>query len=258
MEAGFLLLGDLLVPSQAAAGPWSDQMVGGRHVAGLCAWAVERELGADQDLRVSRMTIDMFRPVPMGPLRVATRVARSGRRLQLLDVTVLHEDVEVARATALLLATSAHPEPPPWGPPENDMPDPEAMPTRYPMASASWEFRTAAPLGHGHPRAWIRERAPMVAGSGASPLVRALAASDFINPLVNSGEDGLHFINADLTTYLSRYPEGEWIGLDATGHVGADGIAVAAAWLCDEKGRFGHCQSTALADERIVRRRSAP
>lgn len=101
---------------------------------------------------------------------------------------------------------------------------------------------------------WIRELQPLVAGYDVSPLVRAVAASDFVNPLVNSGEAGLEFINADVTVYLSRYPRGEWVGLEAVGHLGDDGVAMAAAWLSDTDGRFGQCLTAATPDPRVAQR----
>ena len=40
-------------------------------------------------------------------------------------------------------------------------------------------------------------------------------AADFTNPLANSGDQGLEFVNADYTLYLHRLPVGEWIGASA-------------------------------------------
>jgi acyl-Coa thioesterase superfamily protein/acyl-CoA thioesterase superfamily protein len=254
MEPGFTTQGDLLVPSSSAAGPWSSEMVGGRHVAGLIAWAVERDLGTGSPFRVARMTVDMFRPVPMEPLRVTTRKDRDGRRLRMLRVSVWDRDVEVSQASVLLLATSDHPHSTPWAPEDSAMPEPESLDSGRYMPAMSWEFRTATPLGRGRGQVWIREIGPLVAGYDVSPLVRAIAASDFVNPLANSGEDGLEFINADVTVYLSRYPLGEWIGLEVVGHLGADGVAIGSAWLCDSEGRFGQCLTAAMPDARIRRR----
>lgn len=254
MEPGFTTRGDLLIPSPSAAGPWSNEMVGGRQVAGLVAWAVERDQGRDTPFRVARLTVDMFRPVPMVPLRVTTRLDRDGRRLRMLHVSVWDANAEVSRGSALLLATSEHPRSAPWTPEDSTMPDPESLESGRYLPAMSWEFRTAAPLGHGRGQVWIRELGPLVAGSDMSPLVRAVAASDFVNPLANSGAEGLEFINADVTVSLARYPGGEWVGLEVIGHLGADGLAVGSAWLSDSEGRFGQCVTTATPDPRIRQR----
>jgi hypothetical protein len=254
MEPGFTMRGDLLVPSSSAAGPWSNEMLGGRHVAGLMAWAVERDLESETDFRIARMTVDMFRPVPMQPLRVTTRKDRDGRRLRMVSVSVWDRDTEVSRASALLLAASEHPRSTPWAPEDSTMPDPESLDSGRYLPAMSWEFRTAIPLGRGRGQVWIRELGPLVAGYQLSPLVRAVTASDFVNPLANSGEEGLQFINADVTVYLSRYPRGEWVGLEVVGHLGAEGVGIGAAWLCDADGRFGQCLTAATPDTRITQR----
>lgn len=254
MEPGFRTRGDLLVPSSSAAGPWSSEMLGGRHVAGLIAWAVERDGEPGSPFRVARLTVDMFRPVPMDPLRVSTRRDRDGRRLRMLTVSVWDGDIEVSRASALLLTGGDHPRSTPWSPDDSTMPGPESLESGRYLPAMSWEFRTAAPLGQGRGQVWIRELGPLVEGYEVTPLVRAVAASDFVNPLANSGRDGLDFINADVTVYLARYPRGEWVGLEVVGHLGADGVAIGSAWLSDSEGRFGQCLTTATPDPRIRRR----
>lgn len=254
MNAGFALEGDALVPTSAVASPWSEEMVGGRYVTGLMAWAVERELGSNGPLRAARVTVDMFRPVPVRPLRVTSRTDRDGRRLRMVTVSMWDGDREVSRASVLLLAHSDHPRSTPWAPDDDGMPDPDSLLSSPGMVGMPWEFRTAAPLGHGRGRVWIRELGPLVAGHDLTPLVRAMAASDFVNPLANSGQHGLEFINADLTVYLTRYPRGEWVGLEVIGHLGADGVGLATAWLCDLEGRFGQALATAVPDPRIVQR----
>jgi hypothetical protein len=50
---------------------------------------------------------------------------------------------------------------------------------------------------------------------------------------------GLPFMNTDNTLYLSRLPEGEWIGLGAQYHAAEEGVGVAEVALHDARGRFG-------------------
>lgn len=250
--------GDLLVPSPLAVSPWSDQMVDGRSVAGLVAWAVERDHPTAADgLRAGRLTVDMFRPVPMRPLRLTTRVARGGHRIGVVDVSVRSDGVEVARASVLRMAGGPHPDGEPWAPPAPDLPGPDEQPVRRVVPSGAFEMRSATDFGQGRGRSWLRDLNDFVDDEPPSPLVRAAVAADFVNPLANSAPGGLHFINADLTVHLSRYPEGEWIGLESAGHLGADGVAVGSAWLLDRHGRFGQCLTTALPDGRIAERLSA-
>ncbi len=256
MEASFTPDGDRLVPSASARSPWSDAMVNGHHVGGLVAWGVQRD-SPDPQLQVSRLTVDMVRPVPMRPLRVLPRRVRDGRRLRAVDVSVVDGDVEVARGSALLLRRSEHPEGEPWAPAEWDAPPPEAIEGAGggPM---SFEIRQIADWNGAPGRVWLRERVEFVAGQPLTPLLRAALMADFASPLANSGGDGLEFINADVTMYLARDPRGEWIGMESAGHVGAGGVALGTSWMYDRDGRIGHCVTAALPDPRVQHRYARP
>jgi hypothetical protein len=256
MEASFTPDGDRLVPAPPARSPWSDQMVNGHHVGGLVAWGVQRD-SPDPDLQLTRLTVDMVRPVPMRPLRVVTRQGRDGRRLRAFDVSVLDGDVEVARGSALLLRRSEHPGGEPWAPEPWDVPPPEAF-EGVTGGGMSFEIRQIEDWNGRQGRVWLRERSEFVAGEPLTPMLRAALMADFANPLGNSGGTGLEFINADVTLYLARDPRGEWIGMESAGHVGADGLGAGTAWMYDREGRIGHCVAAALADPRIVSRYETP
>lgn len=253
MQASFTPDRDRLMPSPTAASPWSDEMVNGHHIGGLVAWGVQRD-EPDPELQLARMTVDMVRAVPMRPLRIETRPGREGRRLRVLDVSVLDGDVEVIRGSALLLRRSEHPDADPWAPEPWDVPPPEQIegPAGGPMA---WEIRRITPWGDGGPgKVWMRETAEFVAGQPLTPMLRAALMADFSNPLANSGTGGLAFINVDVTMYLTRDPRGEWIGMESAGHLGADGIGFGTTWMYDRAGRIGHCVAAALPDPRIQAR----
>jgi hypothetical protein len=96
-------------------------------------------------------------------------------------------------------------------------------------------------------RLWTRDRWELVAGETPSPVVRAALAADLPNPLANSGVEGLQFINADLTLFLGRPPISEWIGLEVTGHIGHDGIAVGSCAMYDTSGPIGWSSVCAIA-----------
>ena len=49
--------------------------------------------------------------------------------------------------------------------------------------------------------------------------------------------------------FLAREPVSEWIGLDVTNHLGADGIAVGSCTLYDVAGPIGSSTVCALANE---------
>src|SRR5262249_23075657 len=93
-----------------------------------------------------------------------------------------------------------------------------------------------------------RDRWQLVAEEEPSPVVRAALASDLPNPLANSSPEGLQFINADLTLFLGRPPESEWIGLEVADHLGADGVAIGSCPLYDTSGPIGWSSVCALAN----------
>ena len=97
-------------------------------------------------------------------------------------------------------------------------------------------------------RAWLRDTHELVAGESSSPFVRAALAADFASPLAISGSKGLEFINADYTLYLRRLPCSDEIGLEASGYLGEEGVAVGQCILHDTAGPIGFCSVTAVAN----------
>lgn len=254
-SAFFETSGDEFVPATHARGPWAPDMLHGRLLAGLAARSIERG-HVDTDLHVARLTIDLFRVPPLAPVRVATRVARNGRRVRAVDASLSIGGQEVARASALMLRRGERPpgqvwKPPPWAVPAPD----EISETSDGMRGMmSWDMRPITPGGFGAPeqrRTWLRELRGLVAGERLSQFVRVAMAADFANPFANSGDAGLQFINADLTLYLSRLPRGEWIGFEVAGHSSDAGVAIGECTLHDVSGVIGHASVSALAQTRL-------
>jgi hypothetical protein len=208
-------------------------------------------------LRVARLTVDLCRPTPLVPLRVACRYLRRGRRLALLEVELLRGAEAVTRATALLLAP-AHGQPSTWRQPEPPPPGPDGlerfyfMPREYeaqvpPGFHKSLEVRLADDeLG---PALWVTTPLALVAGEPVSPTVRAAMISDLTFGL--SGRllfrrGALAFdprrsalINADMTLYLERAPAGAWVAMRGGVINDSEGIAVAEVVQLDGAGRYG-------------------
>ena len=256
-EAFFKRDGQDLVPSPLANSPWSQNMLHGRLLGGLLARAVEHE-HPDPELHCARLTVDLFRNTKMVPVRVETNRVREGRRIRVTDATVFTEDGPVARASAVLLLKSEQPPGEVERTSRWDAPDPRelgAPPTRpgwqppfdsWLLASdgkpvEDWETR-------GTRRVWLRERYPLVEGETMSPLVQTTLAADFASPLAHFGTQGLGFINADYNLTLSRLPEGEFIGMNADGHVSDAGVAAGQCTLHDASGPIGFCATTAVAN----------
>jgi len=251
--AYFLPSEEGLRPVPEARSPWSADMLHGRLLAGLAARAVELDF-SDPAYRVARLTLDMFRSPPMQPFQVTTGVARDGRRVRAIDVAITSGDVEVARASVLMLRTGPHPQVTAWQPEEWSVPGPDALEPPDDQSGSGWEIRLISPGGFWtseRKRLWSRDSWSLVAGEKMSPLVRAALAADLPNPVANSGVEGLQFINPDLTLFLAREPVSEWVGLDVTSHLGADGIAIGSCTLYDVLGAIGTSTVCALANEAL-------
>ncbi|MFI0418666.1 acyl-CoA thioesterase domain-containing protein [Spongiactinospora sp. 9N601] len=240
---------DELVPAPHAHGPWSPDMLHGRLLGGLAARAIE-ERYAEPGLHFARLTVDLFRNSPMMPVTVETALVRDGRRIRVADATITTEQGVIGRAAAVLLrqgeqpggtrsvVTPAWDAAPPSGPPERGR---YWTPPFDLWRLAGWERP-------GPGRAWLRETYPLVEDEPITPFVRAALAADFASPLSNAGPEGLRFINADYTLTMGRVPEGELIGVEATGHLSAAGVATGQITLHDTTGPFGFCVVTAVAN----------
>jgi hypothetical protein len=262
MDAFFVPVGSELHPSPEARSPWSDEMLHGRLLAALAARAVERDQ-VPEGMVPARITVDLFRAAPLRPVQLETTVRRDGRRVRVVECRIRCEGEDVAWASVLILRQGAAPEgrvwsPEPWRVPlPQELAEPEPLPAggaRFPIdiRRLGGAQSTDSFFGGSGPRqAWVREARYLVAGEEPSPFVRAVAAADLANPFANGGEQGLSFINADLSVYLGRLPVGDWIGLEVTNHIMDSGVAVGSCDLYDTSGRLGTATVASVANPRM-------
>jgi hypothetical protein len=256
VEPFFAVTDEGLVPHPDARGPWAVDMLHGRLLAGLAAWATERDHG-DPELQPARLTVDMYRSPAMAPTTVTTELVRSGGRVRVVDVVIEQRGVRVARASALFLRR-ADPPPvddasvtPPWDAPSPDGMGPTFMPNDVPFDVRSVEGEGFGAPGGGTRRVWLRDHRPLIPGYALTPFVRAALASDFASPLANMSTEGLAYINADVTLHLARLPVGEWLGLSTGDRVVADGVAIAECPLHDTQGPIGASSVSAVLTPRM-------
>ncbi len=256
-DAVFHLDGDLALPTELARGPWSLHAQHGGAPAALLARALERADPGPARF-VSRLTVELLRPVPVTPIEVRTRTLRPGKKVQWLEAALLADGEEVARATALRLRvdeTLALPVPDPL---PHTLPDPDrCAPYQIQFPGADVGFWTAMDLriasgsfaAVGDATIWFRLVVPLVAGETPTPLQRVAAVADFGNGVSAALERGRYlFINPDLTVYLHRAPVGEWIALEAHTFAEATGVGLAESALHDQTGRIGRSLQSLLLD----------
>jgi len=241
-------------PRSHARSPWSADMLHGRLLAGLAARAVEAD-HPGSEFGVVRLTVDMFRAAPMAEVTVLSTVVRAGGRVRANEVSLTCDGREVARASALLVRRAAEPPGEVWSAPAwsvrapDELPSPDHSPEAVAMGVPELRFAGPGLDGAVQRRAWLRDTRELVDGESLSPFVRAVIAADVANPVSNWGTRGLQFINADLTVYLARYPDGEWVGLEVTDHLSGAGAGLGQCALYDETGRIGHCELAGVVAE---------
>ncbi len=242
---------DVIVPTDLSRGPWDPNAQHGGPSSALLAHGIETH-EPEPDMFVSRVTVELLRPVPILPLRFSTRTIRPGKRVQLIESTLHDGDIEVARAVGLRTRKAELDEIPPtpesggpvlpptgevsWG--DWDMPDKSFI-------THAVELRpiTMGMMGNGSPgrgTVWFRARVPLVAGMPLGPVARVLMAADAQGGMSSVLNYATYtFINPDLTVYLHRVPNGEWICLDAQTWIDTGGTGMAESVLYDEQGRIG-------------------
>lgn len=259
-EAFYERDGDLFRATELTRGPWDP---GAQHAgppAALLGHALEG-LPDAEEFQIGRVTCEILRSVPIAPVRVQARVARPGRRVQLLEAELTDADGEaLMRARAWRIRTAVVEVPPeaivvgdPPPPPEQAA-EADFFPTGQEHgyhSAMEVRFLAGGFVEPGPATVWLRMRRPLVGGEEPSPLQRALVVADVGNGVSASLDfRRFLFINVDLTLQLERMPEGEWICTDATTLPQPNGVGSSDAVLSDRRGRIGRALQTLLISER--------
>jgi len=258
-EAFYEMAGDGFVATELTRGPWDP---GAQHAgppSALLGREIERVKGGE-GFQVARVTFEILRPVPIGPVRVEAELVRPGRSVQMIEATLSGEDGELMKARAWRIRTSeieiaddvtTTPAPPP-GPERGGKPEffstgqDVGYHTAMEWRSVGGGFREPGPA-----TVWMRMGCRLVAGEEPTPLQRTLVAADVGNG-ISAVLDWRHylFINVDLSVHLERMPEGEWVCVDAVTLPQRSGIGTAESVLSDERGRIGRAVQALLIAER--------
>ena len=247
----------------------------GGPVLGLFAREVEKA-AAETGMRVARLTVDLFKAVPMETLVAVTRFVRQGKRIAAIDTTLrpLDSDAPVSRASGLLLRAKPH-DKPSWETPECPPPFPASTETR-PRDSASTglhlppgfheSIMARSGVDDAGPYVWMTTKLDLVAGEAISPFQRAAAMTDMTlgtqmrmaarrRAKASAGDAlpamGALMINTDTTSYWERPFTGDWLGMRPSLITERDGIGTAEAVLYDTAGRVGTSTQSALVQRQF-------
>ena len=265
-EAGALFIrdGDAFVGTSCTQGPWDPNSQSGGAVLALLGHVLE-DVPALTPMSLTRLTVDIVRPVPMGQrLHVDADVLREGKKIQVTELVVRAGDTVTTRARALRIrdrdvgGLDALPVSTSDDNPAATLPPPEALtgvdhlPWVAPFLRYGAELRrTVEPIDGVH-AVWCRLRVPVVAGEPVRATSRAALPLDLANLIgVDLDPARIVTINPDVTGHVCRAPAGEWVAL--TGHTyfsNAVGHGVSMAVMSDVEGVFGVASTSQILDAR--------
>lgn len=226
---------------------WGPDLQHGAPPSALLTRAMDR-LDPSEETRLARIAVDLLGPVPLGELRTRARVARPGRRIQLLEAELEARGRTVARASAWLMRTGDTVVV------EQTADRPLALPAQDHDSSffTRWTSGYIDSLelrGDTQGVVWARPRLPLVAGESMTRAERALCVADIANGVGAVLEPTeWRFLNTDLVTHLHRLPEGEWVGVAADASIGPDGVGATSGTLYDQSGAIGHTLQALLIE----------
>lgn len=249
----FTLDGDWLVGTSATRGPWDVNACHAGPPTAMIARAFERAVPAQ---RLTRITVELTRPIPIDGFRIETEVVRAGRSVSATRADLVDRDGEVrVRASGLHVQQGGPHHFPTVDPATPDLD--EARPGIFPMRRTvhgqpafGASVETMYPPGEGPdggPTTLWLKTLPMLPDEEPSPFQRICPLADTGNANSRNAEPGeVAFVNPDVTVLLHRDPVGEWLGSSAVSYWQPDGIGLADALLFDRMGVVGRALQTLL------------
>jgi acyl-Coa thioesterase superfamily protein/acyl-CoA thioesterase superfamily protein len=262
-HAFFVSDGDRFVATEHTRGPWSVEHQHGGPPSALLARAVERAVADDPAFQIARLSVELMAPVPIATFQVTSNVLRAGRKVRRIEATLSSDGRLLARATGL--AVRADPvvlsSAPAQDPHETPAPPEAGKPWGFPVflsEHARIGYGTAVDArcvrggyGENPTSVWIRSRVALVAGEPPSALQRVMIAADSGNGVaVVLDPERFTFVNADLTVYLHRPLEGQWVCLEAVTAPEPTGIGVTRSRLFDRRGSIGYALQALVVEAR--------
>ncbi|HEX2783747.1 MAG TPA: thioesterase family protein [Ilumatobacteraceae bacterium] len=260
--------GNNVVPTALSRGPWDPRSLHGGPVAALIAQAIEQLPDDGVAWFISRLTVELERPVPVEPLVVDVEITRPGRKVSVVEATVrlVSTNTVLARGRALRIreADVALPhddtdlgpllarEDAPLGP-EHGTQDELTSVDYVAFHNGAVEHRFVDTPGrvNGAVFDWIRLTVPVFSDQPLTSMQRIAGAADFANGISHVLPFESHlFLNPDLTIHLFHPMRGEWVGMASTTHHGPHGVGMSDTALFDIHGRIGRSNQSLLLDLR--------
>jgi len=255
--------GHLFASTRLAAAEWYPDGQHGGVVSALIASVVE-SIPSLTPMEISRVTVELFRVVPVSMLEAVVEIVREGKRIQTCEVRLYDGATEVARGLVQRLRTTSLDFPThydsglrsPRGPDGLEdlafadvVPLPDTGQITFGRGALTLREATGSVAAPGPATVWFKFDTALVDGEETSPTQRAILAADFSNGLSRFA-DGTEwvFMNSDLSIHLARPPIGDWIALDGESIWHRGGRGVATSHLFDAQGPIGRATQTLFLD----------
>jgi hypothetical protein len=238
-------------------GPWDPRMQHGGPPSALIGTELEA-FEPFEGQQMARLTYEILRPVPVGPVRLQKRVSRPGKKVSMVEAVLTDDDGQelmLARGWRILptpdevaVETSQPPETRP-----EDGQELRLVPDAEEIFEAGCEVRFVSSnwADPGPGAAWFRLRIPLVEGREIAPLARILVAADCGNGISAPFDfERYIYVNPDLSVAISSLPEGDWVHLDASTRVAPGGVSVSLGTLSDQRRKLASSAQTLFVASR--------
>lgn len=240
------------IHSQGAWNPHEQHMAAS---TGVLAYELERFMPR-ADMRIGRISLDIFGLIHFGDFSITTQVIRGGRTIELLEsiMSANGKTCIVARAWRMVTSDTSEVaglEDDHIGHPEN-FPDWNGM-KHWGGGYIHSIYLKADPANRqGEGIVWINNDYDMVDNDPKNPsgttsdFVHLMGMVDTANGIVpriyQPDEVKWLFPNLDLQIHLHRLPVGRWLGLETVQQIGNDGVGLTSSILHDTHGVFGRSE----------------
>ncbi len=245
--------GSWFVPTDHTRGPWHADACHAGPPTSLMARAMEAIV---PDQRLTRITVELMRPIPMAGFRVLASMKKPGRSVSLTEVELSDDDTIYARAYGMHLRTldDLDVTTPSIAAPRFE----DSIPGSFPIPdfvhglsgfnkSVECRYEASDRGGGGPTTMWMRTNVPLLSDEEPSPFQRICPLADSLNGISYNGDLAeVSFVNADLAISLHRDPIGEWFCARAVSHWESSGIGLADAALFDTQGPVGRATQNLL------------
>ena len=201
------------------------------------------------DMRIGRISLDIFGLIPLEQFTVTTQVIRPGKTIELIESTM------AAKGRTCIVART-------WRMFAQDTSNVAAIedsPILQPEKFEPWSGMQTWPGGfiqsietrnqpnehrNGQGTVWATTTKNMIDGEETSDFVRLMGIVDIANGIAPRQQLPFKwgFPNLDLQIHMHRLPQGKWLGIQGVQQYGADGVGLSSAILHDVYGPFGRSE----------------